>query len=137
MSGRRRNTNMTMVLRLAVADLLHERILSLCIVLALGAIISPLLVVLGLKEGIIEHLRSDLIEDPVNREIRPKVTMDLEQAWFGQKVQRGAPVLKFFDTTDVTIGGVSGHDALQVIYLVFVDQAPGVRRGLDEHVVAG
>jgi len=70
------------VFRLAWKDLWHEWILSGCLILALASILSPLLIVLGLKEGFISHLRNDLVQDPVFREVRPAETTQLEPAWF-------------------------------------------------------
>ncbi len=82
--AKRENRQGFVVLGLALRDLWHERILSLNVILALAAIIAPLLIVLGLKEGLINHLRDNLIEDPVNREIRPQTTQDIPENWFEQ-----------------------------------------------------
>ncbi|UKJ75378.1 ABC transporter permease [Azospirillum brasilense] len=68
--------------RLALADLRHEWILSLCMVLALAAILAPLLLLLGLKNGTIETLRNRLVEDPVFRELKPDGTLALPESWF-------------------------------------------------------
>ncbi len=78
----------TILLRLAISDLLHERILTLNVILALAAIIAPLLLVLGFKEGIVNHMREDLVQNPVNREIRPKATQDLASEWFSRVAER-------------------------------------------------
>lgn len=67
---------------LAAANLRHEWILTLCLVVALAAVIAPLLVLLGLRHGTIETLRGRLVEDPVYREIRPTQTLALDQQWF-------------------------------------------------------
>lgn len=56
-------------LRLALADLWHERGLSACFVIALAAIVAPLLVLLGLKTGVVDSLRAQLLADPHMREI--------------------------------------------------------------------
>ncbi len=56
---------------LAISNLTHEWILSLCLVIAVAAVVAPLIVLLGLKFGTIETLRNRLVEDPVYREIRP------------------------------------------------------------------
>jgi putative ABC transport system permease protein len=52
---------------LATAHLLHEWVLTLCLVLALAAVLAPLLVLFGLKHGTIHTLRERLVEDPVFR----------------------------------------------------------------------
>ncbi|KAF5045638.1 hypothetical protein DSECCO2_479210 [anaerobic digester metagenome] len=67
---------------LAAAHLRHEWVLTLCLVTALAAVISPLLVLLGLKHGTIQTLRERLVEDPVFREIRPTQTREFAPAWF-------------------------------------------------------
>jgi len=95
------------LLRLAVSDLLHERILTLNVVLALAAIIAPLLLVLGFKEGILHHMREDLVQDPVNREIRPKVTQDLAPGWFEQVTDRD-------DVEFVTPGILRGASTVRI-----------------------
>lgn len=69
-----------LIFRLAVADLWHERILTLCVVVALTAVLSPLLILLSLKYGLVETLRARLIHDPRNREIRPQSTRIYTQA---------------------------------------------------------
>lgn len=67
---------------MAAAHLRHEWILTLCLVIALAAVIAPLLVLLGLKHGTIETLRDRLVEDPVYREIRPARTQEYQPEWF-------------------------------------------------------
>ena len=58
-----------MVVRLAFADLWAERVLGLCTVLALAAVLAPLVVLAGLRAGVVEGLRHLLLEDPHSREI--------------------------------------------------------------------
>ncbi|NLC70780.1 MAG: FtsX-like permease family protein [Desulfuromonadaceae bacterium] len=69
---------------LAASHLCHEWILTLCLVVALAAVISPLLVLLGLKYGTIQTLRERLVEDPVFREIRPTQTREFAPPWFDE-----------------------------------------------------
>ncbi|MDM8564870.1 hypothetical protein QUF74_04380 [Candidatus Halobeggiatoa sp. HSG11] len=76
------------ITRLAILDLWHEWILTLCMVLAIAAILTPLLVLLGLKYGTIQTMHERLMEDPVNREIRPTRTLNLTSKWFKQLEQR-------------------------------------------------
>ncbi len=72
------------ILRLALADLLDEWLLSLCVALAIAAVLAPLLILFGLKNGAVDILRQRLIQDPRNREIRPKITKAYEKAWFDE-----------------------------------------------------
>jgi len=78
------NKHQKLIAHLAFADLYHEWILSICIILSLTAVLAPLLVLLGLKYGFIENMRIDLLEDPVNREIRPATTLNLPLEWFNK-----------------------------------------------------
>ncbi|AUB82099.1 hypothetical protein [Candidatus Thiodictyon syntrophicum] len=57
---------------LAWADLRYEWILSLCMVLALGAVFAPLFILLGLRVGIIGTMLDRLDQDPLSRLIMPK-----------------------------------------------------------------
>ncbi len=70
------------VFRLAKADLLHEWILTLCLMLAIMAVLSPLLLMFGLKFGIIDWGRTYLTEDPGYREIRPLTSRSFKKEWF-------------------------------------------------------
>lgn len=63
-----------LLIRLAVADLWHERILTCCVIVALTAVLAPLLILLSLKYGLVETLRTRLVNDPRNREIRPQTS---------------------------------------------------------------
>lgn len=79
-----------LVPRLAAAQLRSEWILSLCLVIALAAVIAPLLVLMGLKHGTIETLRERLVEDPVFREIRPARTREYAPEWFAALASQSA-----------------------------------------------
>jgi putative ABC transport system permease protein len=78
----KRKKSHALVAGLALLDLRHEWILTLCMVLAIAAVLAPLLILLGLKYGTIETMRERLIEDPVNREIKPSRTLQLAPTWF-------------------------------------------------------
>jgi putative ABC transport system permease protein len=56
-------------LRLALADLRHEWRLSLCTALAIAAVLAPLLILAGLRAGVIGGLRETLLENPSAREV--------------------------------------------------------------------
>jgi putative ABC transport system permease protein len=86
MSPRKPQTGL--VARLALRDFRHERILSACFVLALSAVLLPLLVLFGLKFGIIGNLLEPLQEDPRFREIRPVGSGSFDPAWFDAMAAR-------------------------------------------------
>lgn len=57
---------------LAWHDWKHERLLSLCAVLALASMLAPLLVLQGLKNGVTAGMRERLMRDPTTLIITPK-----------------------------------------------------------------
>ncbi len=65
--GRKNGTLFTLALR----DLLHEAVISLCLVFSVAAVLAPILLLLSVKVGFIDSLRQDFIEDPSFREISP------------------------------------------------------------------
>ena len=77
-----------MVLSLCLADLRHEWLLSLCMVLAVASVLGPLLILFGLKFGTVETLRDRLIRDPRNCEIRPMSSRSYAQEWFTAMAKR-------------------------------------------------
>jgi len=52
---------------LSLRDLLHERTLALCSLIGLAAVLAPLIVLFGLKQGVIDGLRAELIDNPRSR----------------------------------------------------------------------
>lgn len=65
-------TQLLQAILLAWRDWKFESLLSLCSVLALASMLSPILVLQGLKNGVIEGMRSRLLEDPAILIITPK-----------------------------------------------------------------
>ena len=55
--------------QLAMADLRAELVLAACTVLALAAVLAPLLILAGLRAGVVQGLREALLEDPRAREV--------------------------------------------------------------------
>lgn len=74
--------------RLAMQDLWHDRIISFCIVSSLVAVIAPLLLLFGLRFGIVNQLQEDLASDPRNLEIRMLSSGSYNQNWIEQLRQR-------------------------------------------------
>ncbi len=70
-------------LRLATRDYQHEWKTSICFVLGLSAVLGPMMVLYGLKVGVIGGMFNQLIENPINREIRPVSSGRYERAWLG------------------------------------------------------
>jgi putative ABC transport system permease protein len=70
------------ILRLAYRDFVHERRISLCFVLALMAVLAPLLLLFGLKFGLVDTLAQRLIQSPANREVLAVGSHQFDEAWF-------------------------------------------------------
>jgi len=75
-------------MRLALRDFVHERVMSACFVLALSAVLLPLLVLFGLKFGIIGNLLAPLKEDPRYRQILPAGSGSFDPGWFDAMAAR-------------------------------------------------
>jgi putative ABC transport system permease protein len=76
------------IFALATRDYLHEWQMSVCFVLGLAAVLGPMLVLFGLKFGIVGAMTDRLIEDPANREIRPVGSGHFEQEWLDKMRSR-------------------------------------------------
>lgn len=70
------------VLPLAWADWCAEARLSACAVLGLAAVLAPLLVLFGLKYGLVATLTERLLADPRTRELLPVGSGRYDGAWF-------------------------------------------------------
>jgi putative ABC transport system permease protein len=75
-------------LDLVIRDLGHDWKLSTCLVLAIAAVVAPLLILFGLKFGTITTLENRLLNDPKNLEIIPRSTLSRSQAWFDNLKKR-------------------------------------------------
>jgi len=81
------------VFGLATRDYLHEWQMSVCFILGLAAVLGPMMVLFGLKFGIVGAMMQGLIEDPGNREIRPVGSGRYDDAWLDNV--RGRPDVAF------------------------------------------
>lgn len=70
-----------LIIRLAWRDLLAERVLALCLLIGLTATAAPLLVLAGLRTGLVEGLRSSLLENPHIREISSASNKEYQTKW--------------------------------------------------------
>jgi len=70
------------IVRLSFRDYTHEWRMSGCFVLALASVLAPLMILFGLKFGIVSSMVIQLVENPINREIRPIGSGHYDQQWF-------------------------------------------------------
>lgn len=73
---------------LAIADLWHDRKVSLCIAASLVAVIAPLLLLFGLKHGVVSQLQDELLRDPRNLEIKLLSSGNYDEQWLSTLQQR-------------------------------------------------
>jgi putative ABC transport system permease protein len=92
-------------LQIACADLWFERRLALCTVLGMAAVLAPLVVLAGLRAGIVEGVREALLEDPHGREIRSAGNRDYSISELG-KIAARPDVLFLMPRTRWTIPDV-------------------------------
>ncbi len=78
----------TQAARLAVADFRFEARVSACLILALAAVMTPLLVLFGLKSGMIHTLQQRLLADPANLEIVVVGSQRLTPEWLAALAKR-------------------------------------------------
>jgi len=69
---------------LASRDFRHEWQMSICFILALAAVLGPMMVLFGLKFGIVGGMVDGLIEEPAKREIRPIGSGRYDGAWIDE-----------------------------------------------------
>jgi putative ABC transport system permease protein len=81
------------IIRLALYDYVHERLLTICAVMGLAAILAPLLVLFGVKSGIINTMVDRLVKDPRNLEISPIGSGRYSPEWFA--TERKLPEVAF------------------------------------------
>lgn len=59
------------IIGLALADYRHERLLSVCAIFGLAAVLAPLLILYGVKFGVLNTLTERMLSDPNTLEISP------------------------------------------------------------------
>jgi putative ABC transport system permease protein len=77
------------IVRLSFRDYSHEWRMSGCFVLALASVLAPMMILFGLKFGIVTTMIVELIENPANREISPIGSGRYDDAWIDQLRARG------------------------------------------------
>jgi putative ABC transport system permease protein len=76
------------IIRLSFRDYTHEWRMSGCFVFALASVLAPMMILFGLKFGIVSSMVNELVENPVNREIRPIGSGRYGEQWIEQLRQR-------------------------------------------------
>jgi len=76
------------IIRLSFRDYSHEWRMSGCFILALASVLAPMMILFGLKFGIVTTMIHELIENPANREIKPIGSGRYDDAWIEGMRQR-------------------------------------------------
>lgn len=84
-----KGVRVSLVARLALLDVMHELSLNLCVLLALSAVMAPLLITFGLKNGTVKTLRERLSNDPDKLEIIVRASFDRPTSWMDALRERG------------------------------------------------
>ena len=71
----------TSIVRLSFRDYSHEWRMSGCFIMALASVLAPMMILFGLKFGIVSTMVNELVENPINREIRPIGSGRYNDAW--------------------------------------------------------
>lgn len=78
-----------LLLKLSLQDLWHDRTVSFCITSSLIAVIAPLLLLFGLKFGIVSQLQDELARDPRNLEIKMLSSGSYTEEWITKLREKG------------------------------------------------
>ena len=79
----------TNIVRLSFRDYGHEWRMSGCFIMALASVLAPMMILFGLKFGIVTTMVNELVENPANREIRPIGSGRYNDAWIEAYRNRG------------------------------------------------
>lgn len=114
------------VFRLAIRDYFHEWQMSGCFVLALAAVLGPMLVLFGLKFGIVGAMVDQLIEDPGNREIHPLGSGHFDRVWL--EGVRAQPLVAFLVPRTRSIAAtieLSSRDSMRIVPVELIPSGSG------------
>jgi putative ABC transport system permease protein len=73
---------------LALRDFAYEARLSVCFVLAMAAVLGPVLVLFGLRYGVVDGMVGELARDPSSRQITPRASGRYDRSWFAELERR-------------------------------------------------
>ncbi|AWB34944.1 ABC transporter permease [Orrella marina] len=81
-TGVAQSPSLRVLASLAWRDVWHDRRITLCMVAAVISVVAPLLLLFGLKHGIVTHMRVELASQPSNLELRMIGSHGLDRSWF-------------------------------------------------------
>jgi len=112
------------IIRLSLRDYSHERLLSVCTILGLAAVLAPLLVLFGVKSGIINTMVDRLVQDPRNLEISPVGSGRYDQQWFSALGKRPGAAFIIPQTRSIAANMILYHKSDDKPRTLAVDLIP-------------
>jgi putative ABC transport system permease protein len=106
-----------MIAGLALADLRHDWKMFACYAIALSAVLAPLMVLYGLKHGVVSALTAQLLADPANREVLVVGNRRYETDWLARLAAREEV-------------GFLAPRTRSIAASIYVSAEPGARTGL-------
>lgn len=106
-----------MIAGLALADLRHDWKMFACYAIALSAVLAPLMVLYGLKHGVVSALTAQLLADPATQEVLVIGNRRYETDWLARLAER----------EDV---GFLAPRTRSIAASIYVSAEPGARTGL-------
>lgn len=98
-----RGASRAVLWRLACLDVWRDKKISICMIAAVVSIVAPLMLLFGLKHGVVTQMRSELASQPDNLEVRMIASHALDRAWFDDARQQSfigfvAPLTRSLNT---------------------------------------
>ena len=102
------------LIRLAALDVWRDRKISLCMIAAVISVVAPLLLLFGLKHGVVSQMRNEISQQPANLEVRMIGSHDLDATWFERmRAEPGVgfvmPLTRSLNTTGDLRGSVRSY----------------------------
>ena len=112
------------IVRLSLRDYSHERLLSACAIMGLAAVLAPLLVLFGVKNGIIHTMADRLIKDPRNLEISPIGSGRFSREWISQQAALSEVAFIIPQTRSIAASMILGYQKAGKKRTLAVDLIP-------------
>lgn len=122
---------------LSVRDMLVDWRMSVCFVLGLIAVLTPLMIMFGLKTGLIDGLRDRLVSDPRNFEVVIVGSQRFDAAWFERMRARSdvgfvlPKTRSIAATLTIAVPRVSGLPKAKIADLIPTGEGDPLFRGLE------
>ncbi|MFZ2405642.1 MAG: hypothetical protein WAW41_10930 [Methylobacter sp.] len=123
----RQSISWYLVFSLSIKDLLHDWRVASALMLSIVSVVTPLLLLFGLKTGVVATLQEILIKDPRNLEVIIFENTSLPNAWF-DKYRADTKQVRFIipkTRTSNTMIDVENQDNYRLNRVELIPTAPG------------